>query len=181
MSIIILFGLFAMGLVLLFKGAIIDKLGSNNKLADKLQNATWFQNHWYAGFFLFLMNAILFVSTVGLIFISGYFNILYIHLLLMILAVVGSIYVWASIQIAWRGSKGNRLKMSTIGTGFYIFLTVLLVYWFITIEPAYEGEDTFMRAIGILFGIIVTTVASLSCFVFTGFSRAGRKIVKEEV
>lgn len=41
--------------------------------------------------------------------------------------------------------------------------------------PAYPGEDTFMSAMGFIFGIVVTTVAFVVCLMFTGFSHVRDK------
>lgn len=51
-----------------------------------------------------------------------------------------------------------------------IFLFVIFIYWLVILKPSYPGEDTFMRAIGLVLGIIVTTVACISCFIITGYS-----------
>lgn len=51
-----------------------------------------------------------------------------------------------------------------------MILSLMLIYLLVTLEPFYPGEDTFMRAIGLVMGIVVTTVAFISCLIFTGFS-----------
>lgn len=84
---------------------------------------------------------------------------------------MGSIFSWVLINNAWQGTKRNRLKVGAVGSSFYIFLTFIFAYWFVTLKPSYPGEDTFMGAIGLIFAIIVTTVAFITCFVITGFSK----------
>jgi hypothetical protein len=61
--------------------------------------------------------------------------------------------------------------MSGAGSSFYFLLSIVFSYWFFTIEPEYPGEDTFMRAVGLLFAIVVGLVAFITCFVMTGFPR----------
>ncbi|WML37956.1 hypothetical protein RCG19_11920 [Neobacillus sp. OS1-2] len=175
MTSILLIGLVGVILVIFFKNSIIGTFGDNNKLVRKLRSTKWFQNHFVTGIFLFVMNGVLFFSTCLVLYISTYFMIPYIHLLVMFLAVAGSIFLWILINKAWHGSSRNRLKMAVLGSSFYIVLTIIFIYMFVTLKPSYQGEDIFMRAFGIVFAIIVTTVAFITCLVITGFSK--RKIV----
>lgn len=170
MTLIVLIGLFGVGLVILFKHPIIDKFEKNKKV-NKLKNTMWFQSHWLAGMFLFVMNAVLFLSTCLVLYVLMYFIIPFVHILVMFFAVMGSIILWIVINKAWQGTKRNRLKMGTVGSSFYMFVTIIFVYWFVTLKPSYLGEDTFMRAIGLFFAIIVTTVAFITCLVITGLSK----------
>ncbi|PLS17443.1 hypothetical protein CVD28_12910 [Bacillus sp. M6-12] len=117
------------------------------------------------------MYAILFFLTILALYALTYFFVPFEHLLVMLFAVAGSIYLWVFINNAWQGTKRNRIKMSAVGSSFYIFLTVMFMYWYINLKPSYPGEDTFMSAIGLFFAIIVTTVASITCFAVTGFSK----------
>ncbi|EKN66671.1 hypothetical protein BABA_14477 [Neobacillus bataviensis LMG 21833] len=174
MSSILLIGLIGVILVMFLKNPIISTLGDNNKVVRNLRSTKWFQNHWVTGIFLFFMNGVLFFSTCLILFVFMHFMIPYIHLLVMFLAVIGSIFLWMLINNAWQGTRRNRLKMGVVGSSFYIFLTIIFIYMFLSLKPSYPGEDTFMRAFGILFAIIVTTAAFITCFVITGFSR--RKI-----
>jgi hypothetical protein len=114
--------------------------------------------------------------SVFVIYVLMYFLIPFAHLFVMFMAVVGSIYLWSIINRACQGTKRDRLKMGVIGSSFYFFITLIFVYWLLTLQPAYPGDDTFMGAIGLFFGIIVSVVAFTSCLVITGFSR--RKIAK---
>lgn len=171
MSLVLIIGLLGVLLVTFYKGPITVILGKNNKLVHRLKNARWFQNHWLSGIFLFAMNAVLFFSTGLVLYVLMYFVIPFVHLIVMFFAVIGSILLWVIINKAWQGTKRNGLKMGAIGSSFYIFLTFLFVYWFVTLTPSYPGEDTFMRAIGLVFAIVVTTVAFITCFVITGFSK----------
>jgi hypothetical protein len=50
----------AIFVLLLFKNPLIEKVSFNYKMIQKLKNATWFQNHWRTGVFLFFINAVLF-------------------------------------------------------------------------------------------------------------------------
>ncbi|QQZ09915.1 hypothetical protein [Heyndrickxia vini] len=171
MSLILFIGLLGVLLVLFFKNPIINMIGENNKIVHKLQAAYWYQNHWLSGLFLFLVNAVLFFATIAILFALLYLFIPIVHILVMFFAVFGSILLWIIINKAWQGTKRNQLKMGAIGSSFYLLLTFVFLIWFITLKPSYPGEDTFMEAIGLLFAIIVTSVACITCFVFTGCSR----------
>nr|WP_090629506.1 hypothetical protein [Neobacillus massiliamazoniensis] len=171
MSLILLIGLLGIFLVLLFKNPIIGLIGENNNLIIKLRNAKWFQNPWFSGAFLFVINAVLFFLTVLVLYVLMYFFIPFVHLIVMFIAVIGSIFTWIIINRAWQGTKRNRLKMGAIGSGFYLFLTLIFVYRLVTLKPSYPGDDTFMGAIGLFFSIIVTVVAFVTCLFITGFTR----------
>lgn len=171
MSSLLLIGVIGVFLVLIFKKPILNVFGENHKFVDRLRNAKWFQNYWLSGIFLFVLNAVLFFSTVLVLYGLMQLLIPFVHIIVMFLAVIGSIFSWFMINKAWVGVRSNRLKMAAIGSSFYIFLTSLFVYRFVTLKPSYPGEDTFMAAIGLGFAINVTTVAFITCFVITGFSK----------
>ena len=89
----------------------------------------------------------------------------------MLLAVIGSIFLWVIVNKSWQGTKRNRLKMAAAGSSFYLFLSIAFLYMFVTLQPSYPGEDVFMKGVGILFALIVAAVAFITCYVFTGFSK----------
>lgn len=180
MTMYLMFGLLVMFLIIINKKVIIEMFGEKNRHIYKLRNAQWFQNHWLAGLYTFGMNAILFFVTALVLYLLTFLLIPYIHLLVMILAVLASLSLWIIINKAWTNEKASRLKMATIGSSFYALLTLLFVYKLVTLEPLYPGEDTFMRAFGLLFMIIVTAVAFVSSFVFLGHS-SGEKPIKKFV
>ena len=169
-------GLLGVFFILLSKRRFIALLGENNKCVHRLKNTKWFQNYWLSGLFLFVMNAVLFFLTGIVIRLTGYFFIPYVHLIIMIAAVITSLYLWMVINRAWQGAYRDRLKMGTIGSSFYGALSLLFMYWLGTLEPSYPGEDTFMQAIGLMLGMIVTTVAFITCFIVTGYTE--RKVNK---
>lgn len=171
LSLFLLIALFGVLLMIFSKRPIIDMLGENNKLVHKLKNAGWFQNHWYAGMFLFVMNATLFLSTGFLLYMLMNFSIPFILLLVIVFAIIGSFVVWSIIYKAWQSTNRNRLKMGAIGSSFYVLLSLVFMYWFWALEPSYPGEDTFMKGLGLMVGVFIATVAGVSCFIFTGFSK----------
>lgn len=163
-------GLLAVGVIILCKDPIISFCPETGRLGRMLTNADWFRSYWLSGVFLFSMNAVLFCTTILLLLIP----LPYIHLLIILLAVIVSIIFWATINKVWQGTKRNRLKMAAVGSSFYLLLSFIFGYMLVTLEPAYPGEDLFMEAIGLLVAIIVTAVAFVTCFIFTGFSKKVR-------
>jgi hypothetical protein len=171
MSLILIVGFIGVLLVLFFKRSIMDWIGENNKLVQKLKNAAWFQNQWLSGIFLFVMNANLFIFTCLVLYGLSFLFIPFVHIFVMFAAVIGSIFLWLIINRAWTGTKRERVKMGAVGSSFYMMLTFLFVYLLATLKPAFPGDDTFMRAIGLEMAMMVTIVAFVTCFVITGFSK----------
>lgn len=160
-----------MALVIFFRRPIIGICSEDSSLVRKLRHSGWFQNHWRSGTFLFIMNAVLFFSTFFVLYGLTYISIPYVHVVIMLLAVIGSIFLWAIVNKSWQGTKRNRLKMAAAGSSFYLFLSIAFLYMFVTLQPSYPGEDVFMKGVGILFALIVAAVAFITCYVFTGFSK----------
>jgi len=155
----------------IFKRSIIEMVGERNPLVQRLKNVSWFQNHWLAGIFLFLVNAGLFFTTGFVLFWLMSFLIPYVHFLVMFIAVMASLYLWIIINKAWQGTRRKQLRMSAVGSSFYLILTLIFCYKLITLKPLFPGDDTFMRALGLELGLIVTTTAFISCLLFTSYSK----------
>ncbi|PMC39056.1 hypothetical protein CJ195_03705 [Bacillus sp. UMB0899] len=169
---LLFFGLIGLVIMIIYKNRIGEHLAKNNSLVNQLGQRHWFQNQWLAGLSLFGLNAVLFFLTGGVLYGLMFLLIPYIHLVIMILAVIVSIYLWVVINKAWEGSKVNRLKLGAVGSSFYLILTIVSIFMMITLEPQYPGEDTFMRFIGLFFSGFVTAVAFFTCFFITGFSKS---------
>jgi len=174
MTTLLFFGIIAIIIMMIFKNQIWNVFGERNPLVKRLVKGKWFQNHWLAGLSLFGINAGLFFLAIALLYLLMYLMIPYIHLGIMALAVIASLYVWIVINKAWNGTKRNRLKLGAVGSSFYFLVTIVFVYMIMTLEPHYPGEDTFMRFIGLFFAAFVTTVAFFTCFMMTGFSKIKR-------
>ncbi|OAB33494.1 hypothetical protein PMSM_15845 [Paenibacillus macquariensis subsp. macquariensis] len=171
MTLILLMGILVILVVKFNKKPITKIVRNDNKMVQRLRITKWYQNHWLGGVFLFVVNSVLFSSTLFGIYLAIYFSMSFLLLLVILFGVIGSIYSWLILNNAWQGSKGNRVKMGLVGSGFYALLALILVYLWLTLKPTYPGEDTFMGGIGILFGIIATMVAFSTCFVVTSYSK----------
>ncbi|WP_226527505.1 hypothetical protein [Metabacillus niabensis] len=174
MTSILFYGFLVLLLTIIFKNRLRGLIPENHSFVERLGKVRWFQYHWLAGLCLFGINAGLFLLTGGLLYSLMFLMIPYLHLVIMFLAVIISVYVWIVINKTWEGTKGNRLKLGAVGSSFYLLLTIVFIYMMMTIEPQYPGEDTFMRFIGLFFASFVTAVAFLTCFIITGFSKGNR-------
>ncbi|MFC0211290.1 hypothetical protein ACFFK0_02300 [Paenibacillus chartarius] len=170
MSLMLIIGLLGVAALILFRNQIKGIVRNDHYLVQKLSRAQWYHNFWLSGLFLFVTNAVLFSCTLLLIILQLHFAIPIVHLLVMMAAVIVSLYVWSVMHRAWQGSTSGRLKMGCIGSSFYALLTLAFIYMLITLEPAYPGEDTFMAAVGLACGIVVTAVACTACLAFTSIS-----------
>ncbi|OAB32846.1 hypothetical protein [Paenibacillus glacialis] len=171
MSIILLIAILG-AIVFKFNKKPISKIISkDNKVVQLLQNAKWYQNPWAGGVFLFLVNAVLFTFTIFGLYLAIYFSKSFVLLIVILLGVIGSIYSWLILNNAWQGTKRNRMKMGLVGSSFYALLTLVVVYLWATLKPAYSGEDTFMSGMGFVFGIFLTIIAFSTCLVVTNYSK----------
>lgn len=159
------------------KNLLIESKVQDSKLIEKLRKSRWLKNHWICGLFLFSVNALLFFS-VGLILyiIILYLTFPFLHLLVMIVAVIVSFYCWIIFHKIWDGTNKNRFIMGMIGSSFYAIMALIFYYKYVTIEPSFPGDDVFMAALGQWIAMIVTTVAFISCIVMTAIPKRTVKL-----
>jgi hypothetical protein len=157
-------------LILFKKNPALEGSAANQRMANTLRNAPWFQSQWKAGLFLFFSNALLFFAALLGLYFLLFLNIPYVHLLIMFLATAISIHLWMVMKLAWAGSKKGRIQMSLIGSSFYLFVFIIFLYQYFSVQPEFPGDDPFMRAIGFFFGMIVSATASVVCIMTIGFS-----------
>ncbi|RDZ10962.1 hypothetical protein C3744_21510 [Priestia megaterium] len=138
-------------------------------MVERLSKKKWFQNHWLSGGYLFGINALYFGTTMLLLYLLMYTDIPYLHIVLMFLATIVSIFTWSTVSTAWTGPFKNRLKMALTGSSFYLILALIMVIQWLSVKPLYPNEDTFMRALGWMLGFFVSAVAFSICFIFTAF------------
>jgi hypothetical protein len=153
-----------LGIVIAFILMKYAGTSDNNKLVLYLRKAKWFENHWLAGLALFALNFVLFSLTVAFIYTLMYFLIPFLHIVIMLLAVICSIILWKNFSFAWQGKKNNRLIMSLFGSSFYFILSVIFIYMLVTLKPSFEGDDTLMASVGLFMAITVCSVAFILCF-----------------
>ncbi|WP_010678483.1 hypothetical protein [Bacillus timonensis] len=168
MTLFLLLGVFLLIIVGINRNKLVTIIGPNNSLVKKLSSFGWFQNPWLSGLFLFVLNAFLFGTTVLILFGLNFLLIPYIHLFIMVGAVIVSLVSWIILLYAWNGDKKGRILRGFVGSSFYLLLTLVFTYMIVTLEPQFPGDDTFMAFIGLVMAIIVTIVAFITCFLFTG-------------
>jgi hypothetical protein len=168
MSMFLIVGVLAIILFLFLRKPIVKKLESFGYLELDSEKHRWLNSHWKARGILFGVNALLFSCTI-LIGIS-YLLIPYLHIFIMIGAVIVSLIVWIKFARSWSGSKLNQWKFALIGSSFYVVMIIFFSYWYVTLEPSYPGEDLFMAGIGLMMAIFVSFVAFLTCLIVVGTS-----------
>lgn len=141
-----------------------------------LNKHNWFQNPWLIGAFLFGVNLLLFGATGLILYGITFMMIPYVHLVIMVGAVVSSIIVWQSIVYARDWGKGERLKAGLVGSGFYLLLFLFILYKWVTYVPQYPGEDEFMSTIGFFIGELVTGMAFIICLVIMVFLPVKKRV-----
>lgn len=168
-SLFLLVGGFFVFLLVLSKRPIINVINENNWLVQKLKKRKSFKNPSFVGMVLFMGNGVMFLITMAFLYLLMFLLIPYMHLIVMIIAVISSIFFWAIVHHAWNGTNKDRLKIATIGSSFYIIVCIIFAYWYVSYQPSHPEEDTFMAAIGFTIAIFVTSVAAVTCSIYTGF------------
>lgn len=168
MTLVLLLGILLVVILGIYQNKLVNYIGTNNRIVEKLSSYHWFQNPWLSGLFLFVLNAILFGSTLLILYGLSFLMIPYIHLFIMLGAVLVSLVAWIILLNAWNGDKKGRLLRGFLGSSFYLILTLVFAYMIVTLEPQFPGDDTFMAFIGLVMAITVTLVAFITCFLFTG-------------
>ncbi|RST58550.1 hypothetical protein [Siminovitchia terrae] len=163
-------GILIIIMILIKKQSLIEIVG-NHLIVKKLSEKQWFHHKWKSGLFLFVLNAVLFLLAVGLIFLSGLFMIPYLHILIILAATLTSIYLWIAMRVSVQRPKKDQLVMGLVGSSFYVILFLIFLYLFMILEPATPEHDTFMAAIGLMLGMVVSFVAWMTCFFITAFQK----------
>ncbi|OUM89268.1 hypothetical protein [Caldibacillus debilis] len=169
----LLIGLLIIALILLNKNDLIGKVGAENFLARKLKNAEWFQNSWLSGIFLFFINALLFGLTIFVLtlfaFVAMHFPIPFLHIVIMFVAALSSIYVWMAIHHAENPGRKERFITGTVGSSFYFLLMLVFIFRMAALEPNTPERDTAMEFFGLAFAAIVAFTAFITCLAITAF------------
>ncbi|NQD65032.1 hypothetical protein HP456_03770 [Bacillus haikouensis] len=155
---------------------IVAGVGTTGKLykinwIHSMKRYSWFGNPWLAGVFLLGVNVLLFGLTGLILFGLSFLMIPFIHLFIMLAAVVISILVWKSIASSCSWGKWDRLKTGAAGSSFYLILAIYFFYRSVSYVPQFPGDDSFMATLGFMIGVIVTGAAFLTCFGIVVFTK----------
>jgi hypothetical protein len=172
-SLFFLLGIVGIVFLLIFKSKILSMIKQEGGLVKVLQKNSWFKSPYLSGIVLFLWNTLMtsIVAFSIFILILTKVDILYLHLAILVLGTLMSIWMWSTFNIAWVGSKKNQIKMASIGSSFYALLGGYVLYQYLTLKPSYPGDDLFMAALGLMAVLVIAVVALLTCFIFTGFQK----------
>lgn len=167
-------GILLVMIVLIRKNTLMRRIDGGHWAVRKMMEQNWIHNQWVSGLFLFVLNMVIFGAFIFLFFVSGWLMIPYIHLVIMLGATILSIYLWMAVRVSCRFEKRKQVITGFIGSGFYLMLFIVLFYQFWTLDPGTPEQDTFMAAIGLMFGMVASAVAWLVCFLITGMPGNGR-------
>ncbi|MEH7379618.1 hypothetical protein V7138_03920 [Bacillus sp. JJ1533] len=168
MTLFLLLGILLLLILGINRNKLVHMIGPNHRIVKKLSSYHWSQSPWWSGLFLFVLNGLLFGATLLILSGLSFLMIPYIHLLIMVGAVVISLVAWIIVLNAWNGGKKDRLLRGFIGSSFYLILSFIFIYMIVTLKPQIPGDDTFMAFIGLVMAFTVSGVAFITCFLFTG-------------
>jgi hypothetical protein len=122
----------------------------------KLHGSVISRNFWLAGAALFGANAALFGIAFFIMFFLPMATILG-----LLLCIPLSIITWMIISEIWDGNNKDKIKMACLGNSFFLILMTWAIWYYITLEPAYPGDDLFMAWIGLIISLILGLGAML--------------------
>lgn len=157
MSVFLLIGF----ITLLIAIPYLVKRNKPNKLFHLLVGLRFSHNPWRFGLLVALGNLIIFGSVIVMYLLAIVINLGILILLIAIIGIVASIWYWIQIGVTWSGTTRDRVIMSLIGSVFYWLLLITFMYMYLTLTPQFEGDDTFMAAIGLFIGMIISITAAL--------------------
>ncbi|GAF13061.1 hypothetical protein JCM19046_109 [Bacillus sp. JCM 19046] len=145
----------------------------SSRFVYQLQEADWFQKPVYAGLFIFGVNAFLF-SLVWLLVLMPLFQQVWSVLLLLSTTTLCSVWFWMVSSRAYRQPSG-RWIFSVIGSSFYLFCFLLLLYIHTTVAPV----DLYLEvSFFYLIGAFIALAASIIQFFVTSIEP--RQLEKEQ-
>lgn len=157
-----------MSLSLLLLIALLLAFFSIRSIGFQFKIKYYFKSPLTAGISILIIN-ILLISLTAL----GVFFIPFSTPVFIVLSPVASVIAWAYIRHSFLKPFSKRLCAILIGQSVYIVLFIYFFYQNNHIEPLYPGEDTFMRGLGFLIGMIVSfcaTVIGLITFLYAKVS-----------
>lgn len=176
MSIVLIGGFLFFVVLLLKKSIVLGLFSQTGRVAETLAASAWFEHVFWSGLFLFLANAGLFGMTWAALISLSYFFIPYLHLLVIVFAILASIFLWTSIYHADKKPDRQRLAMGWIGSSFYLILLGVSIFRIFAPEIDFNApeQDQFMEFIGMLFFGFVAFTAWFTCLVITGVYRKNK-------
>lgn len=114
-------------------------------------------NQWIVGGIILIIN--MFIISITALTLWK-FHIPYAMPLIMIGSPVVSVFAWIYIRASFKKGVGHRLFSILLGQSVYILLFFYFFYKDQHLIPLYPGEDTFMRELGLVVGMVVCACAT---------------------
>ncbi|MED1864967.1 hypothetical protein P4V41_15975 [Fictibacillus nanhaiensis] len=160
MTVLLLAGI-VFTLILVMKQRDFASVGIVRNITHKIKGHSLSTNYWQAGITLFAANAALFALAFVILFFLPYGTMAG-----LLICIPLSLFTWVLFSEMWQGSRKDKVKMTFIGSAFFLFFLGWIVSYYATLEPAYPGDDLFMAWIGVIIASIFTIGAmSVSMFV----------------
>lgn len=165
---ILLLGGIVFTVILLIKQEELAAAGLVTSISSKIKGSSLSTNYWFAGASLFLANTALFAIAFAIFFFIPFGTTLG-----LVMCIPLSLFTWLIFSQVWGGSYKDKVKMVCIGNIFFLLFMGWTIWYYMTLEPAYPGDDLFMAWIGMIISIIFTVGAmSVSMFVILRKSQA---------
>ncbi|MBB2480154.1 hypothetical protein H5P36_08115 [Bacillus sp. APMAM] len=145
-----------MSLSLLLLIALVLAIFSIRSIRINFKMKYQFHSAFTAGGAILAINLLLIAITA-----LGVFFIPFSTPIFIVLSPVASVVAWAYIKYCFPNPLLKRLCAILIGQSIYVFLFIYFFYKNQHLEPLYPGEDTFMRGLGLLIGMVVCIAATL--------------------
>ncbi|MET3730130.1 putative membrane protein YGL010W [Fictibacillus halophilus] len=160
MTVLLLAGI-VFTLILITKQRDVASIGIVRNITYKLKEYPMSANYWQAGITLFVANAALFALAFVILFFLPYGAMAG-----LLMCIPLSLFTWVIFSEVWRGSWKDKVKMTFIGSAFFLFFLGWIFWYYATLEPAFPGDDLFMAWIGVIIASIFSIGAmSVSMFV----------------
>lgn len=150
---------------------ILSSYIQDSKWVAILRSKPWISNPWKAGLFLFGINTLIFGITALILFVLALTFIPYLHLLVMLAAIVLSLWIWSIMNAAWTDTSNKRWIMAFVGSSFYLIL--MFVCWILLdlLPSTHANGDNFMAGIGLALAAFASATAFIICLILTAYKK----------
>jgi len=153
-----------------------NRIGTNYEFLNKIKNKKWFQNHWICGLIVLFQNALLFSIASVLIYLISLPDILhdimdlqyFFIIVVLTITLTGSFLLWIIVRNIWQGTFANRMKMSIIGSSFYVLVELVCIYNFISTDYPLPDKELYFANLTL---VIEAALMFLANFIILGFRR----------
>ena len=119
-------------LILIMKQRDIASVGMVRNISHKLKGHSFSKNYWQAGIALFAANAALFALAFVILFFLPYGAMVGLFMCIPL-----SLFTWVIFSEVWEGAMKDKVKMTFIGSSFFLLFLGWILRYYATLEPAY--------------------------------------------